>query len=187
MMTIKNFVEQYKNGEIENLRDALAIRDFAPFAEKYDLCSSVLAECNTVDDKTGVVTVDSVMRHVVFTITILSLYTNLEFSSDENGEITSIDEYDMLCKSKLLKPIISEFADEYVECEQMLNTMQNDLVANSNTTHHIIGSIAKQLLNVVEPLGGMLQDKINAFNLDLSQDNIDKYIQLFEKIGTKNG
>ena len=142
-MKIKNFIERTKTEGIENLKEILAIRAYAPFAEKYDLCSSVLAECNTIDEKTGIVIVDSVMRHVVFTITILSLYTNLEFSSDENSEITSIDEYDMLCESKLLKPIINEFAEEYVECEQMLNTMQNDLVVNSNGIHHIVNNGSK--------------------------------------------
>jgi hypothetical protein len=39
IMFVKEFVEKYKNGEIENLKETLAIRDYAPFAEKYDLCS----------------------------------------------------------------------------------------------------------------------------------------------------
>lgn len=184
-MKINEFIERTNIEGIENLKDILTIRNYAPFADKYDLCSSVLAECNTIDEKTGIVTVDSVMRHVVFTITILSLYTNLEFSSDENSEINSIDEYDMLCQYKLLKPIINEFAEEYAECEQILNTMQNDLIANSNNMHHMAGNMAKQFLNVIEPLADILKDKIEAFDLDLSQDNIDKYIKLFEQMGTK--
>ena len=144
-MFVKEFVEKYKNGEIENLKETLAIRDYAPFAEKYDLCSSVLAECNTIDTRTGIVAIDSVMRQTIFKITVLSLYTNLEFSSGENSEITSIDEYDMLCESKLLRPIINEFAEEYVECEQMLDTMQNDLVANGNGVHSIINRAIGQM------------------------------------------
>ena len=144
-MKILEFITKYKNGEIKNLRETLAVRDYATFAEKYDLCSSVLVECNTIDEKTGVVVIDSVMRHVVFTITALSLYTNLEFSSDENSETTSIDEYDMLCENKLLELIIDEFAEEYTGCEHMLNTMQNDLVVNSNGIHNIISKIVSQI------------------------------------------
>lgn len=184
-MKIKEFIERVKNEETNNFKEMLAIRDYAPFAEKYDLCSSVLAECNDVDEKTGIVSIDSVMRHVVFTISILSLYTNLEFSSGENSETNSIDEYDILCENKLLKSIIAEFSEEYVECEQMLNTMQNDLIANNNDVYHVIGNTAKQLLGVVSPLASILKDKIEALDLDLSQDNIDKYIKLFEKIGAK--
>ena len=178
-MIIKEFIENYKNGEIENLKETLAIRDYAQFAEKYDLCSSVLAECNTVDNKTGVVTVDSIMRHVVFAISILSLYTNLEFTSDENSEITSIDEYDMLCESKLLRPIIDEFAEEYAECEHMLNTMQNDLVANSNTVVNVISSLAKQLVGAVESFSDTMK------NMNLDQDNIDKITDILGAIKSK--
>ncbi len=178
-MFIKEFVEKYKNGEVQNLKETLAIRDYVSFAEKYDLCSSVLAECNTIDNKTGIVTVDSIMRHVVFTISILSLYTNLEFTSDENSEITSIDEYDMLCESKLLRPIIDEFAEEYAECENMLNTMQNDLIANSNTMVNVIGNLAKQLVGVVDSFSDTMK------NMNLDQVNIDKITDILETIKQK--
>lgn len=184
-MTIKAFIEQYNNGEIKDLKTALEVKDYVPFADKYDLCASVLSECNTIDEKTGIVSIDSVMRHVVFTITILSLYTNLEFSSGAEGEISSIDEYDMLCQYKLLKPIINLFEDEYAECENMMDIMQHDLVANSNDIYHVVANVAKQLLDVVEPLADVLKHKVEDFNLDLSQDNIDKYAKIFETLGAK--
>ena len=88
----------------------------------------------------------------------------------------------MLCKNKLIKPIIELFADEYSECEDMLTIMQNDLLANSNTLHNLAGNMAKQLLEILEPLGDILKDKIGSFNLDLSQDNIDKFAKIFEEL-----
>lgn len=184
-MKVQAFIEKVKNEGVDNLKEMLEIRDYARFDEKYDLCSSVIDECNDVDAQTGIVSVDSVMRHVVFTITVISLYTNLEFSYGEKSEMTSIDEYNMLCENKLLKSIINEFADEYVECEQILETMQNDLIANNNNVYHVIGNVAKQLLNVVEPLADVLTHKASELNLDLSQDNIDKYMKLLEKISAK--
>lgn len=179
-MKIVEFITNYNEGKIENLKETLAIKDYIPFAEKYELCASVLDSCNDIDERTGVVTIDSINRQITFAITILSAYTNLEFSLDENAEISSIDEYDMLCKNKILKSIIELFEDEYIECENMLMTMQNDLIANSNTLQNLIGNVAKQLLNIVEPLGNVLKGKLDSFNLDLSQDNIDKYVKLFE-------
>lgn len=179
-MKIVEFIENYNEGTMKNLKEVLEVRDYLPFAEKYELCASVLDSCNDVDGKTGMVTVDSINRQITFAITIISAYTNLEFSLDENAEISSIDEYDMLCKNKLLTPIIESFGGEYVECENMLMTMQNDLIANSNTLHNLVGNVAKQLLEIVEPLGNVLKDKIGSFNLDLSQDNIDKYAKIFE-------
>lgn len=184
-MKVVEFIEKVKNEGVTGLKEMLAIRNYVPFAEKYDLCSSVLDECNDVDEKTGIVTMNSVMKHKVFTITILSLYTNLEFSSGKNEEIASIDEYDMLCENKLLQLIINEFASEYRECQKMLDTMQNDLLANNNNLYHIIGNMSNWLFGLAEPFLDVLKDKIESFDLDLSQDNIEKYISLFEKINMK--
>lgn len=179
-MKILDLVKNYNEGKIENLKEALEVKEYLPFAKKYELCASVLDSCNDIDKKTGLVTVDSINRQITFTITAISAYTNLEFSLDEDAEISSIDEYDMLCKNKLLTPIIESFSGEYVNCEDMLTTMQNDLIANSNTMHNLVGNISKQLLNIVEPLGNVLKTKLDSFNLDLSQDNIDKYAKIFE-------
>lgn len=179
-MKITDLITNYNEGKIENLKEALEAKEYIPFAEKYELCASVLDSCNDIDERTGVVTIDSINRQITFTITVISAYTNLEFSLDENAEISSIDEYDMLCKNKLLKSIVELFSDEYVECEEMLMTMQDDLIANHNTLHNLVGNVAKQLLGIVEPLGNVLKDKLDSFNLDLSQDNIDKYAKIFE-------
>ena len=179
-MKINEFITNYNEGKIENLKEVLEVKNYLPFAEKYELCASVLDACNDIDERTGVVVIDSINRQVTFAITVLSAYTNFEFSTDENAEISSIDEYDMLCEHKLLKSIIELFADEYDECEKMLMTMQADLIANSNTLNNIVSNVAKQLLDIVEPLGNVLKEKINGFNLDLSQDNIDKYAKIFE-------
>ncbi len=179
-MKIVEFIKNYNEGKIENLKETLEVKKYLPFAEKYELCASVLDVCNDIDEKTGIVTIDSINRQTTFIITILAAYTNLEFSIDENAEIDSIAEYDMLCENGLLNTIIELFADEYSKCEEMLMTMQNDLIANHNTLHNLMGNLAKQLLGIVEPLGSTLKDKLDTFNLDLSQDNIDKYTKIFE-------
>ena len=179
-MKINEFIKNYNEGKIENLKEALEVKHYLPFAEKYDLCASVLETCNDIDEKTGVVTIDSVNRQMTFVTTVLAAYTNFEFSTDENAEISSTNEYDMLCESKLLNPIIELFTDEYNECEKMLITMQEDLIANSNTLHNIVNNVVKRVLNIIEPLGNTLNEKVSGFNLDLSQDNIDKYVKIFE-------
>ena len=179
-MKIVEFIKNYNEGKIENLRETLGVKNYLPFAEKYELCASVLDVCNDIDEKTGVVTIDSINRQITFVITMLSAYTNLEFSVNEDAEIDSIAEYDMLCENGLLNTIIELFIDEYSKCDEMLMTMQNDLIANHNTLHNLVGNLAKQLLGIVEPLGNALKDKLDSFNLDLSQDNIDKYAKIFE-------
>lgn len=182
-MKIMEFVELYENGKIENIRETLEVKDYIPFAEKYELCASTLAACNEVDETTGLITVDSINRQVTFTITALSMYTNLEFTFDENTEFDSIAEYDMLCKHGLVKPILKLIGDDYAVCEEMLMTMHNDMVTNNNTLHNVVGNITKQVLGVVTELANLMQNKMESF--DFSQIDINKYKDILEKIGVK--
>lgn len=172
-MKIIELVNLYKEGKIENLSKTIETKDYISFAEKYEICSSTLEACNTIDKQTGIVKADSINRKITFIITMISVYTNIEFSFDEDGDIDSIQEYDILRKNKLLKPILDTFTEEYSECEEMLNIMQKDLIENNNTTYSVIG-------NILASLADEFKDKIHSLNL--SQDNIDKYINVFETL-----
>lgn len=177
-MKVVEFCNLYKDKKIELSTEALEVKNYIPFIEKYELCSSIINTCNDIDIQTGIVTVDSVNRDVTFITKIISMYTNIEFSPDGNADISSIDEYDMLCENRLLEPILGLFAEEYVECKNMLVTMQNDLIANNNTLHGIASNVAKQIINIAT----LFNKKIDALDFDFSQDNIDKYAKIFEKL-----
>lgn len=184
-MTIREFVKLYNEGTIEDWAQVVEIKDYVSFSEKKELCTSVLNACNKIDEQTGIVKVDNLECMVTFKIAAISAYTNLEFSSDEDLEIDSIQEYDMLCKYGLLKPILNLFEAEYADCLDMMATMQADLIANSNTTQNILAHVSKQLLGIFESLADVIKDKAESFNLDLSQDNIDKYTKLIEIFSAK--
>jgi hypothetical protein len=163
-MKILEFINLYNAGEIKDIKTALEVKDYVSFAEKYELCSSTLEACNETDERTGLIVVDTINRNITFTITALSAYTNLEFSFDDDAEVDSIQEYDMLRENKLLKPILDTFAEEYAECKEMLETMQEDLIANNNTTVNAV-------LNILTPFVDALEEKLASF--DWSQINID--------------
>ena len=184
-MVIREFVNLYNEGKIEDLAKALEIKSYISFNKKKEMCTSVLNACNEIDEQTGIVKINSIDRKMTFEIAAISMYTNLEFSSDEDIEIDSIQEYDMLRKYGLLKPLLDLFEAEYNDCLEMLETMQADLIANSNTTQNILAHVSKQLLNILEPLADIIKDKVESSNLDLSQDNIDKYAKLIEMFTTK--
>ena len=137
-MFIKEFVEAYKakrfmntkNGvddRVEFLKSALEIKEYTPFADKRELCEFVIDACCTKEN--GLVKVDSVTRYIVFTISVISKYTNLEFSSDE--EYDSLDGYDMLCENGLLNPILAIIGDEYATCNNILNMMMEDVMTTT--------------------------------------------------------
>ena len=184
-MKIIEFIEGFKNDKVANnkvapnavndyLKKKLEVKDYVPFAEKRELCERVLNSCNEIDVDSGLVKVDSVSRYILFTITILSKYTNLEFSTGEDSEFDSLDEYDMLCKNGLLNPVLDVIGAEYATCNNMLNMMMDDIIANNNTVEGVLGSASNRLMDIISDFEMVLADKVESLNLDLSQINIEQ-------------
>lgn len=191
-MTIKGFVENYKakrfmvtkNGvdeKIEYLKTELELKEYVPFADKRELCKAVIDACCTKEG--GLIKVDSVSRYIIFTISIISKYTSLEFSSGE--EYDSLDEYDMLCEAGLLNPILALIGDEYAACNNMLNMMMDDVIANNNTVEAVLGYTLGGVSNSLDKLIDALAEKIEDMEIDLSQIDIEKYKGLFDLIPKK--
>lgn len=191
-MTIKSFVEAYeaknfmntKQGieeRIEWIKKELDLATYLPFAEKRELCANVLGACCTKDG--GLIKVDSVTRYILFTISVISKYTNLEFNTDE--EYDSLDEYDMLCESRLLNPILELIGDEYATCNNMLNMMMDDVIANNNTVEAVLGHELGKVSDSLDGLIGAFAEKIEEMELDLSQLDIDKYKGILDLIPKK--
>lgn len=194
-MKIKEFCDAYrakrfvmtKNGAedmIDYLKKELAIKEYLPFADKRELCEVVLDACNTRGDD-GLVKVDSVSRYITFTISVISKYTNLEFSSGEDDEYDSLDEYDMLCQNRLLNPILAVIGEEYETCNNLLNMMMDDVVANNNTVEAVLGHALGKVSDSLDDLIGVFAEKVKEMELDLSQIDIDKYKGLFDLLPKK--
>ncbi len=193
-ITVKQFVEDFKAKKIMNskvnehavadyLKEILDVKEYLPFVEKRELCAKVLNACNTIDSN-GLVKVDSVSRYIIFTVYILSAYTNLEFSSGEDG-IDSIDEYDMLCQNGLLDQILGVIGGEYTVCNNILNMMMDDIIANNNTIENVVGHTLNKLSKSIDGFIDTLSDKVDELNLDLNQIDIDKYKGLIDMFAQK--
>lgn len=181
-MNIKEFIENYnakrfmntKQGvdeRVEWIKKELGVKEYLPFAEKRELCKVVLDACCTKED--GLVKVDSVTRYIIFTITVISRYTNLEFSSGEDVEYDSLDEYDMLCENRLLDIILAVIGDEYATCNNMLNMMMDDIMTNNNTVEAVLGHALGKVSDSLDDLIGTFADKVEEMELDLSQIDIE--------------
>ena len=190
--TVHEFVENYKakrfmntkqggDERVEYLKSALEVKEYIPFADKRELCSKVIDACCT--KKGGLIKVDSVTRYIIFTISIISKYTALEFSSDE--EYDSLDEYDMLCEAGLLNPILALIGDEYATCNNILNMMMDDVITNNNTVEAVLGHALGKVSDSLDDLIGAFADKVEEMELDLSQIDIEKYKGLFDLLPKK--
>lgn len=191
-MTIREFCDAYKAKNFMNtkqgieerikwIKNELNIVPYLPFAEKRELCKNVLDACCTKEN--GLVKVDSVTRYILFTISVIDKYTELEFNSEEDYD--SLDEYDMLCESKLLNPILELIGDEYAACNNMLNMMLDDVIANNNTVEAAIGHALNKISDSLDDLIGSFAEKVEEMELDLSQIDIEKYKGLIDLIPKK--
>lgn len=190
-MTIKEFCEAYKakkfmatkNGvdeRSEYLKRELGIKEYITFDEKRAIAKTVLAECARLDG--GVVMIDSIQKYLLFTMAMIAAYTNL--SSDE--DMTISESYDLFCAinvdgGTLLDAIIKTFEVEYIKCNDVLNMMTADLLAENNIEKQV-GKFFSKLSNVIDDLGDGLIAKIEDLGIDFSQLDIEKLVNMINKI-----
>lgn len=190
-MKIREFVENYKaknfmntkqgvEERVEWIKKELVIKNYVSFDEKRAIAQTVLASCSTISD--GVITIDSIQKYMLFTMSMLATYTNLESDDD-----TSLSEaYDTLCSCQvgdatMLDAIIKTFEVEYSRCNDILNMMAADLLAENNIEKQI-GKFLSNLSEKVNKFGDDLISKLGDFNTDLSQLDIDKLTSMINKI-----
>ena len=194
-MKITDFIANYKNKKfmnaqrgvderVEYLKKELEIKTYIPFADKRELCELVIETCCSKEDD-GLIKVDSVARYIAFTISVIKKYTNLEFSSGEEDGYDSLDEYDMLCENGLLNLILAIIGDEYATCNNILNMMMEDTIANNNTVEAVIGRALDKVGLSLDVLMATLAQKVEEMELDLSQIDIDKYKGILDLLPQK--
>ena len=119
---------------------------------------------------------------MIFTITVLSTYTNLEFEGNE----IDLDAYDALCSypvgdSTLLDAIIKTFNKEYVRCNEILNMMTADLMAENNIEKQV-GKFLSEITDKIDNLGGSFIDSLSGLGEDLNKLDINKITDVLSKI-----
>ena len=114
-MKVVEFVQGFKDKKICNskvdanavenyIRKTLEVREYVPFKEKMSVVKLiVLKNINVVE---GVKKIDSISQYISFVTAMLTVHTNLEFED-------SLEDYDVLCESGLLNPIIETFKTDY--------------------------------------------------------------------------
>lgn len=191
-ITVKSLVEEFSNKKIMNtkvspdavekfIHSKLDFVAYLPFADKRELCENVLGASCTRNG--GIIEVDSVSRYILFTLSMLAKYTNLEFESNDDED--AIDQYDMLCKCGLLNPILECIKSEYAACNDILNMMMSDIDANNNNIAAVLDKVLHGVLDKVNGFADILSKKVEGLNLDLSQINIEQYKGLLDLLTRK--
>ena len=107
----------------------------------------------------------------------IKTYTNLEFSNDIEND------YDILCKEKLLEKIIDLFKKEYDEVNILLQ-MQTDYILSQNAIEVQVGKFSDELLDKINNITKAASDKIENFdftNLPINSEELKKLLKFIDK------
>lgn len=166
-MKIIEFIEVMSKGNNMNkISTIIEAKKYLPIAEKRRIAETVIDACAV--NNNGFIQVDSLDKYIMFTIVIISNYTNLEFGLD--GDYLS--DYDRLCESELLDSVIATFEKEYVRTNDILNMMLSDKLQH-NSSEASLAAFTNGISGALDKLATSLSKKIDEMNLDLSNLNQD--------------
>jgi hypothetical protein len=177
-MKINEFIEiMSKENSTKRIGAILETKKYLPIAEKRRIAEAVIEACTT--DNGGFIQIDSLDKYIMFTIAVISNYTNLEFGID--GDYLS--DYDRLCEAGLLDTVIATFDKEYARTNEILNMLLTDKLQH-NSTEASIAKIVDSANNYIDKLIDTLKNKIEDMNLDLNNFNQDTLKGLLKLVDT---
>lgn len=157
--SVKSFVEEYEKipkastTEAEKfLRSKLKTEKYLPYADKvsaadYIVVSSSYAIVKDGDElvQTDVIKVTSPMRYVLFVMTVIDKYTNIEVNFKDN----IMSEFDALNSNGLIEVIFSKIGDkEVAEFNTVLGMVADDFMANKFEFKNYVSEIVSKFADV---------------------------------------
>lgn len=177
-MLVKELVEKYNKDKYMSLSKELSIKKYIPVMRKYEIAQLVFA--SSVTSNNGLIEIDSLKKYLNFTALILSEYTNLEFSSEEDGGF--VTDYDILCEAGLLDTIIEYFEEDYNRSLSVLNNLFADEISNHNTIESVLADLAGNISNAVDNVAEVMKDKVESFDVsNIDTSGIEDVLKMLGK------
>jgi hypothetical protein len=140
------------NAVSEYIQNNLNVKKYISFKDKREIAERIVRENTKIID--GVKKNDTIGQYLSFIAAMIESHTILEFNED------LVNDYDVLAESGLLQLIISEFQDDYNECDIILKmALASEL--EDNNLNIIVGKLLNggtakidviKLLNLISKL-----------------------------------
>lgn len=159
-INVQKFVDGYNKCATAKTKETylkkLNVKDYVDYEVKIALAAKIVNASSYDVEKPNVVRVNSPMRHVLFTYTVLSYYTDLDMHSDKMFE-----EYNILNKSDLIEVITNLIPEhELSEMAGIVAMTYDDFLINYREPHNFIASQIDKLGTLFEYLPDGALDKI---------------------------
>ena len=178
--SVKNFVEEYgkipkaSTTEAEKfLRNKLKTEKYLPYADKvsaadYIVVSSSYAIVKDGDKlvQTDVIKVTSPMRYVLFVMTVIDKYTNIEVNFKD-----IMPEFDALNSNGLIEVIFSRIGDkEVTEFNTVLGMVADDFMANKFEFKNYVSEIVSKFADVAGKSIPLIDNIVNKLDSLTEED-----------------
>ena len=188
-MKINTFIEDYKKNSKSpafNVAKLLNTKTYVPVLRKRQLAELVYQ--NSISVENGIVKVDSLTKYLIFSMLMISEYTDLEFTVDENGSATAeaIAEYDALCEAGLVDVVIGCFGTDYARANEILNYVFKDNLSVTNTVEAVVGCLVENVNAYLEGIAETLKNKIEDFDMDLAEFDMSPFENIINLLGSAN-
>ena len=177
-MKVREFVEHMNKNVNATMKDkqvldlvrkTLEVKKYISIKEKKKIIDEVINQCIYYDN--GTFRIDNINSYVIFTMSVIDTYTNLE--------VYDIEEcYDILSEANLLTIIIGSFELEYNEINILFN-MKRDEILENNSVEMQIGRFLNEILDKVDGFGDYLIKSMD--ELDINKDAILNFVNTMLK------
>jgi hypothetical protein len=190
-MTVKEFVTSYNAAKTSAAKDAiikkLNVKDYVDVNTKRTYISLVVAKANAEYDSDGKIVgsrYNSVMQHVLFTVTMVQMYTDLDIDFKRENDPDNITEvYDLLTKSGLIDKIVELIGEkEFSECMLFLGMESNDFAQNEMSLQAYVGEKIQRLMDLISALSSPVIDEIKDKFKDINPEDLKKLIDELKNV-----
>lgn len=145
------------------LKKKLEIKEYISIKEKKQLVQNIIDTCILYED--GIYKFDDTDKYICFIMKTIEAYTNIALSDDIEND------YDILCRAKILEMVIDTFKKEYEEVNVLLQ-MKCDYILSGNNIEFQVGRFLDTLMNAVDSIVNVISEKVD--NSDINNPPIDK-------------
>ena len=186
---VKSFVEEYEkclnnDDKAKFLKSKLKTEKYMPYADKMTIAENIVRHSSYamvkedgVLKQTDKIALNSPMRYILFVMTVVDKYTNIEVNFKN-----IMPDFDALNFNSLIEVIFEKIGDkETAEFNTVVEMVLNDFMANKYQFKNYIDDTLLKISGLVEKCAPLI-DNITSKLDSMSEDDVEKLSGLLGKV-----
>ena len=185
---VKSFVEEYEKYSNDDkpkfLKTKLKTEKYMPYADKMAIAENIVRHSSYamvkedgVLKQTDRIALNSPMRYILFVMTIVDKYTNIEVNFKN-----IMPEFDALNFNSLIEVIFEKIGDkEMAEFNTVVEMVLNDFMANKYQFKNYIDDTLLKVSGLVEKCAPLIDNIANKLD-NMTDEDVDKLSGLLGKV-----